>query len=113
MAVVLISDANEILARLRLERGALDALCRANGVVRLEVFGSAVRADFDSGTSDLDLIVRLDAPTCGAYADRYFAIKEGLERMTGRAVDLLTEGSVTNPYLQRRIDAEKVTFFAA
>ncbi len=113
MAAVLVADTNEILARLGLDRRALDALCRANVVLRLEVFGSAVRADFDSRTSDLDLVVQLHAPSCGSYAERYFAIKEGLEGLTGRAVDLLTAGSVTNPYLQRRIDAEKVTLFAA
>lgn len=113
MAAVLVADANEILARLGVERRALEALCRANGVLRLEAFGSAVRADFDPIASDLDLVVHLDAPTCGAYAERYFAFKEGIERLAGRAVDLLTAGSATNPYLRRRIDAEKVTLFAA
>lgn len=113
MAVTLAAHADEILTRLGLQRPALDGLCRANGVRRLAVFGSAVRADFDPGTSDIDVIVHLDAPTCAAYAERYFAIKEGLERMTGKSVDLLTEGSITNPYLQNRIAAEEVRLFAA
>jgi predicted nucleotidyltransferase len=79
----------------------------------LAVFGSVVRDDFDPCTSDVDVITRIEAPSCTDYAERYFAIKEGLERMTGRTVDLLTEAAVTNPYLRQRIDAEKVTLFAA
>lgn len=79
----------------------------------LAVFGSAARDDFDPATSDLDVVVQFDAPTCVTYADRFFAIKEGLERMTGRAVDLVTESSITNPYLKQRLDAEKVILFAA
>ena len=94
MAAVLVADANEILARLGLEPVALGNLCRANGVSRLEVFNSAVRADFDPATSDLDLVVEIEAPTCGAYAERCFALEEGLERLTGRAVDLLTAGAL-------------------
>lgn len=113
MEAALAAEAGEILARLDVERSELEMLCRANGIVRLDAFGSAVRADFDPRTSDIDLVVHFEAPSCGAYAERYFAIKEGLEHLTGKKVDLLTEGSVTNPYLRRRIDTEKVALFAA
>ena len=113
MATTLAADADAVLARLAMQQSALNALCRANGVQRLGVFGSAVRADFDPATSDLDVIVRLDAPTCAAYFERYFALKEGLERMAGRDADVVTDSSITNPYLRRRIAAEEVTLFAA
>jgi predicted nucleotidyltransferase len=107
------APANDVLNRLALRRSVLAELCRANGVRHLAIFGSAARDDFDPATSDLDVVVQFDAPTCAIYAARFFAIKEGLERMTGRAVDLVTETSITNPYLKRRIDTEKVTLFAA
>jgi uncharacterized protein len=107
------APADAVLERLALGRAELDALCLGNGVRKLAVFGSAARDDFDPRCSDVDVLVQLEAPSCAVYADRFFAIKEGLERMTGRAVDLMTEPSITNPYLKRRIDAEKVTLFAA
>jgi len=113
MATVLATDIDEVLARLAVRQSALTALCRANGVQRLAVFGSAARTDFDPAASDLDVIVQLDAPTCAAYAERYFALKEGLELMTGREVDLVTDNAISNPYLRQRIAAEEVTLFAA
>ena len=113
MSLTATTPVDAVLERLALQRAALEALCLANGVRRLAVFGSVVRDDFDPSTSDVDVILRIDAPSCPAYLDRYFAIKEGLERMTGRPVDLLTESSVNNRYLKQQIDAEKVTLFAA
>ena len=38
----------------------LEALCKRYHVRRLEVFGSAVREDFDPQHSDLDLLVEID-----------------------------------------------------
>lgn len=113
MATTHAADTEDVLERLAVQRSTLRALCQANGVQRLGVFGSAVRADFDPEISDIDVIVQLDAPTCATYAERYFAIKEGLERLTGKSVDLLTAGSIRNPYLLDRIAAEEVTLFAA
>lgn len=39
------------------KRDAIAALCRRFGVVRLYVFGSAVRDDFRPGESDVDLVM--------------------------------------------------------
>ena len=41
------------------KREAIAALCRKYGVVRLFVFGSALRDDFRPGESDVDLLVEL------------------------------------------------------
>ncbi len=113
METVHVDASDPILKRLGLDRVALEALCRASGVRHLAVFGSAVRDDFDAERSDLDIVAALDAPSASTYADRYFMLKEGLERLTGRPVDLLTEPSITNPHLARHIAAERVTLYAA
>lgn len=102
-----------VFDRLALDPVALEALCRANGVRQLAIFGSAVRADFDAERSDLDVLVTIEATTHAVYADRYFNLKAGLEQLAGRSVDLLTDTSIENPYLRRRIMAEKVTLYAA
>jgi len=88
------------------------ALCRRTGARRLRLFGSAVREDFVPESSDLDFVVEFDALAPAKYADSYFALKEGLEMLFGRRVDLVTAGSIKNPYFRERVEAESQTVYA-
>lgn len=88
------------------------ALCRRIGVRRLDVFGSAVRSDFDPTTSDFDFLVEFDDLPPAEYADAYFALKESLQSLLGRPVDLVTEGSLENPYFRDCIYAERQSVYA-
>lgn len=61
---------------------------------RLDLFGSAVRADFSAERSDLDFLVSFDElPPVDAY-DVYFSLKEGLEGLFSRSVDLVVERAI-------------------
>ena len=40
------------------------------------------------------------------YAQAYFSLKEGLESLFGRPVDLVTSSGLENPFFRERIDAE-------
>jgi hypothetical protein len=93
-------------------REEVAALCRRAGARRLDVFGSAIRDDFDPVTSDLDFLVEFDDLPPKAYADAYFTLKESLERLFGRPVDLITEASVENPYFLERINVERQPVYA-
>jgi predicted nucleotidyltransferase len=93
-------------------RDEVAALCRRVGVRRLDVFGSAVRADFDRATSDLDFVVELDEAAPAQYATAYFALKEGLEALFGREVDVVTPSGLANPYFRKRVDAERRNLYA-
>lgn len=87
---------------------ALAALCRRFHVRRLDLFGSAVTSRFDSARSDLDFLVSFEEPLpAGTYADAYFGLRAGLEDLFGRTIDLVTEPALQNPYLRRRIEAQK------
>jgi uncharacterized protein len=88
------------------------ALCRRAGARRLDAFGSAVRADFDPQSSDLDFLVEFDDVPPAAYAKAYFALKDGLESLFGRPVDLVTGSSLANPYFRERVLAERQTVYA-
>ena len=88
------------------------ALCRQTGARRLRLFGSAIREDFEPASSDLDFLVEFDALAPAKYADSYFALKEGLEMLFGRKVDLVTAGSIKNPYFRERVEAESQTLYA-
>jgi uncharacterized protein len=87
-------------------------LCRRAGARRLDAFGSAVRADFDPQASDLDFLVEFDDVPPAAYANACFALKDGLESLFGRPVDLVTGSSLATPYLRERVNAERQTVYA-
>jgi len=57
---------------------------RRMGVRTIGLFGSAARGEF-TPTSDLDFLVELDRKTFDAYMD----VKEFLENVFGRTVDLV------------------------
>jgi predicted nucleotidyltransferase len=93
-------------------RSELIDLCRRSGARRLDVFGSAARGDFDPATSDLDFLVAFDDLPPSQYADAFFELKESLESLFGRPVDLLTEASLENPYFRERVYAERKPVYA-
>jgi predicted nucleotidyltransferase len=95
------------------KREAIEALCRKHGVKALWVFGSAVRDDCHPASSDLDLLVEfLPRPRSG-FDDAFFRLIDDLQRLTGRAVDLIEYGAIRNPFFRASIDEEKVLLYAA
>jgi hypothetical protein len=87
-------------------------LCRRYGVSRLELFGSATSDAFDPQRSDLDFLVEFDADPSGLF-DRYFGLKESLEALYGRPVDLVTAGSMRNPYFVEAVNRSRQLVYAA
>ncbi len=90
----------------------VQALCRRYGVRRLEVFGSATSSAFDAQRSDLDLLVAFDDDSAHLF-DRYFGLKESLEALYGRNVDLVTVGSLKNPYFIAAVNKTRQLVYAA
>ncbi|MDQ3695745.1 MAG: nucleotidyltransferase domain-containing protein [Chloroflexota bacterium] len=69
---------------------AIIDLCREYGVVRLEVFGSVMTDQFDSSPSDVDFIIEYPPDyDFGHWLHRYFELRERLESLLGRSVDLV------------------------
>ncbi|MGH8746644.1 MAG: nucleotidyltransferase family protein [Burkholderiales bacterium] len=87
-------------------------LCRRYGVARLELFGSAAGDAFDPQRSDLDFLVKFDADPSRLF-DRYFGLKESLEALYGRRVDLVTEGSLRNRYFIEAVNQSRRLVYAA
>jgi predicted nucleotidyltransferase len=89
----------------------LPALCRRWKVRRLDLFGSATTGHFDAAMSDLDFLVDFEPLEPAAYARAYFGLREGLQVLFGREVDLVTQASLTNPYFRRRVESERRNLF--
>ena len=86
------------------KRASIAELCRRFHVRRLEVFGSAARAeDFDPARSDADFLVQFEPdvrPTIAILLD----VEEALQQALGRPVDLVERKAVEESpnYLRRR-----------
>ena len=90
----------------------VSALCRRYGVRKLELFGSATAGAFDPQTSDLDFLIDM-SDEGGNLFHRYFDLKEALEALFGREVDLVMVGALKNPYFIESINKTRQTVYAA
>lgn len=84
-------------------RPALIALCERYAVRRLALFGSALRADFDPRRSDLDFVVEFASSSTLSPAQQYFDFKTAMEKLFGRAVDLVELHALPETRLKRLI----------
>ena len=90
----------------------LNQCCVQFEVVRLDLFGSGARDDFNEERSDLDFLVTFDEPTRIGYFDRYFGLMEKLGEVFNRKVDLVEEKAITNPYFRKVVNRERKLVFA-
>jgi predicted nucleotidyltransferase len=81
-------------------------LCEQHYVSHLSVFGSILTDKFTKN-SDIDLLVDFSNIDLQNYADNYFSLKQALEEIFRRQVDLLEDKAIKNPYLRQSIEASK------
>lgn len=86
-------------------------LCQQLKVRRLDLFGSAASDDLTTD-SDVDILVQFDRDGGGLF-NRYFDLKEGLEELFGREVDVVIEKSLKNPYFKANIERSRRNLYAA
>jgi uncharacterized protein len=88
----------------------IKALCAKHKVNKLFVFGSVLKDTF-TNDSDIDLVVDFETFELSEYADNYFDLKDQLESLFNRPVDLLEEKGIRNPFLRKQIDTEKLLIY--
>ena len=93
-------------------RPEVGRLCRHLNIRRLDLFGSAAREDCTC-ESDVDVLVEFGDSGSGGLFNRYFDLKEGLEELFGRPVDVVIGRSVKNPYLKASIEKSRRNLYAA
>ena len=97
-----------------MERKAdLDRVCRQHHVRRLELFGSATTGRFDPDHSDLDFLIEFEPLLSSVYADTYFGLRDSLEEIFGRPVDLVVASSIKNPYFRQAVEQTKALLYAS
>jgi predicted nucleotidyltransferase len=88
----------------------ISELCKSNKVKSLFAFGSVTRADFGE-FSDIDLVVDIDENDPFTYTDIYFNLKNKLEIILKRQVDLLEERAIKNKLFKEQLDRTKISLY--
>ncbi len=95
-------------------RGQLASFCQANGIARLDLFGSALRADFGP-ESDIDLLVQFKPDRTPGLFD-FVRIEQEFADLFGRKVDLISRTGIerSRNYIRRaEILGSAETIYAA
>ncbi len=88
----------------------IERVCQEMPIKRLGIFGSALTDDF-SEKSDVDILVLFDSKPDIDSFNLYFSLKERLEKIFRRTVDLVVEKRFRNPYFQHSVDSTKKVIY--
>jgi len=91
-------------------KNEIDALCRDLPVKRLGIFGSSLTGSF-SDSSDVDVLVVFDKKSGIDSFDVYFNLKDKLEGIFKRSVDLVVDKKFRNPYFQAVVDRTRKVIY--
>ena len=85
-------------------------ICQQHKIVSLYLFGSANTEQFNND-SDIDFLITFGKVELFDYFDNYMELKENLEKVFRRKVDLIEEKTIKNPVLRRSIDRNKTLIY--
>ena len=88
----------------------IERLCRQSAVKRLGLFGSAL-TDVFSLDSDIDVLVVFDADKDIDLFTEYFDLKDRLEEIFKRQVDLVVDKHFRNPLFQEIVDRTRIVIY--
>lgn len=85
-------------------------LCKEYKVKNFSVFGSVLTDNFSS-ESDIDFVVDFEENDPLEYTDLYFQLKDKLEYLLKRQIDLIEERGIKNSFFRKEIDESKVVLY--
>jgi len=85
-------------------------LCDNHRVKELYLFGSVLTDQFKE-SSDIDMLVQFNQIELLEYFDNYMDLKEQLEKILNRQVDLIENQAIKNPIFRKVLDREKRLFY--
>jgi uncharacterized protein len=103
---------DEILhGRLGIDPASIAAFCRRWSIEELSFFGSVLRDDF-ARNSDVDVLVTF-APAATWTLWDFIDMKDELEKIVGREVDLVSKRALRNPFRREAILRNTRVVYAA
>lgn len=91
-----------------IDREKVAEFCRARGIRKLSLFGSALRDDFDPQRSDVDVLAEFAPGALDRVGLRYFGYGEELAAILGYRVDFCSR---LNKYIEAAVRREAVPIY--
>ena len=88
----------------------IEAFCARHHIVRMWLFGSALRGDFGPD-SDIDVLVQFDADHVPGW--EFFGMADELAELLGRPVDFGTPNSLRPALRQQVLETAQLIYEAA
>ncbi|MBM4272047.1 MAG: hypothetical protein FJ139_07830 [Deltaproteobacteria bacterium] len=88
----------------------IERVCRLLPIKRLGLFGSASTKSL-SAHSDVDVLVVFDSDESIDLFDKYFELKEQLEKIFERNVDLIVDKPFKNPIFRESVEKSRIVIY--
>jgi len=88
----------------------IENVCRALPVKRLGLFGSVLTRKL-TPESDVDVLVVFDSDERIDHFDKYFELKEKLEKIFNREIDLVVDKPFKNPVFRESVDKTRTIIY--
>lgn len=101
-----------VLRNIKYSQKELEKFCQRWKIIRLEIFGSAIRDDFKE-ESDVDLLVEYHPDFHRTLLDME-EMQKDIEEIFQRSVDLITKKSIersSNPYKRQNILDQAIVLY--
>jgi predicted nucleotidyltransferase len=85
-------------------------ICKEHKVKNFSAIGSVLTDRF-SPASDIDFVVDFNENDPIKYTDLYFRLKDSLERLFNREIDLIEARGIKNSFFKKEIDESKVVIY--
>jgi uncharacterized protein len=95
-----------MMTLIELYQNQINALCLKYHVKTLHIFGSALTDRFNE-QSDVDMLVLFEQFDLSEYFNNYMGLKEDLENLMKRPVDIVEEQAIRNPIFRTVVDRDK------
>ncbi|MGA2260726.1 MAG: nucleotidyltransferase family protein [Acidobacteriota bacterium] len=97
--------------RLQIDTQLIIEFCRRRKITEFAIFGSVLREDF-LPESDIDVLITFDPSAQWSLFD-LVDMKDELEQLFGRKVDLVEKRALRNPFRKREILRTMQVMYAA
>lgn len=98
-------------AAVEIPKSAIEAFCQKWKIGEFSLFGSILREDFGPD-SDVDVLIEFSVEADWSLYE-WVEMKEELERLFGRKVDLVAKEGLRNPFRRKAILSSREVLYAA
>lgn len=106
--IVILKIKSMNISKINIEK--IKKLCIQYRVQFLAAFGSVTRDDFNAN-SDIDFVVDFIETDPIKYSDLYFELKEKLEKLLKKQIDLVENRAIKNPFFKEELNQTKIMLY--